>query len=103
MSTVSIEHIEVDAQNVARIVGKRTKVIQIVMDKMANGWDAETIHAQYPYLSLAEIHAAFAYYYDHQPELDRHIVEGERLADEAQAAASESPVVARLRKSGQLS
>ena len=58
MPTASIEHIEVDEQNVARIVGKRTKVIQIVMDKMANGWDAETIHAQYPYLSLAEIHAA---------------------------------------------
>ena len=72
------------------------------MDKVSNGWDAETIHTQYPYLSLAEIHAALAYYYDHQEELDRQIAEDLAFAEEARAAAGESPVATRLRQSGQL-
>ena len=43
------------------------------MDKMANEWIPEEIHRQYSHLTLAEIHAAFAYYYDNRDELDRQI------------------------------
>ena len=35
MSTVSVEHIVLDEKGIARIAAKRTKVIQIVMDKLA--------------------------------------------------------------------
>ncbi len=103
MAVASIEHIDVDDNGIARIVGKRTKVIQIVMDKMANDWNPEQIQAQYSHLSLAEIHAAFAYYYDHQAELDLQI---ERDVNEAQArsaSAGESDIVQKLRDSGKLS
>jgi uncharacterized protein (DUF433 family) len=60
MTVASIEHIELDNSGTARIVGQRTKVVQIVMDKMANGWSPEEIQGQYPHLSLAQIHAALA-------------------------------------------
>lgn len=102
MIPVSIEHIDVDEKGAARIAGKRTKVIQLVMDKMANGWGPEELHAQYPHLSLAEIHAAFAYYYDHQAELDAQIQQDLKEADALRAQAGESPVTARLRASGKL-
>ncbi len=97
MAVVLIEHVDVDAKGVARIAGKRTKVIQIVMDKMANGWNAEEIHAQYPHLSLSEIHAAFAYYYDHQAELDAQIVESVNRADARRTQIGDSSVVQKLR------
>jgi uncharacterized protein (DUF433 family) len=102
MPVVAIEHIDVDARGVARIVGKRTKVIQIVMDRMAYGWGPEEIHAQHPHLSLGQIYAAFAYYYDHKAELDAQIEADIRRADEMRAAAGDPPVVQRLKELGKL-
>src|SRR3989442_7864361 len=79
-----ISSIEVDQRGVAWLVGANTKVIEVVMDKLAHGWSPEEIHFQHPHLSMAQIHAAFAYYYDHQNEMDqdifRQIEEVERLA-----------------------
>lgn len=102
MSVASIEHIEVDENGVARIAGHRTKVIQLVMDKMANDWTPEQIHAQYSYLSLAKIHAAFAYYYDHQAELDAQIRRDAEQAQRLRDEAGVSPIVEKLRSMGKL-
>jgi uncharacterized protein (DUF433 family) len=98
MPVVPIEHIDVDARGVARIVGSRSKVIQIVMDRMANGWGPEEIHAQHPHLSLGQIHAAFAYYYDHKAELDAQIEADIRRADELRAQAGDPPVVQKIKQ-----
>ena len=97
MAVAAIEHIDVDGKGVARIVGRRVKVIHSVMDKMANGWSPDEIHRQYSSLSLAEIHAAFAYYYDHQDELDAEIARDVENADALREEAGESPLAARLR------
>lgn len=48
----------------------RTRVAQIVADHLGFGWSAEEIARQYEYLTLAEIHAALGYYYDHRQEID---------------------------------
>ena len=102
MTTISIEHIELDDVGVARISGTRTKVIQVVMDKMAYAWGTEEIQRQYPHLSLAEVHAAMAYYYDHQEELDLQVAADLKEAESARAESGESPVVAKLRAKGHL-
>jgi uncharacterized protein (DUF433 family) len=98
MPVVAIEHIDVDARGVARIVGTRSKVIQIVMDRMANGWGPEEIHEQYPHLSLGQIYAAFAYYYDHKAELDAQIEADIRRAEEMRAQAGELAVVQKIKQ-----
>ena len=102
MSFTPAKRICVDDRGIARITGSRTKVIQIVMDKMANDWTPKEIHAQHPHLTLADIHAAFAYYYDHQAELDAQIERDLRAANDAGAAAPVSPVLEKLRKLGKL-
>ena len=84
----------------ARIVGTRVKVIQIVMDRMANGWSPEEIHRQYSSLSLAAIRAAFAYYDAHQDELDAQIERDIERADSLRRQAGVSPLASRLRRSG---
>jgi uncharacterized protein (DUF433 family) len=78
---VSVEHIVIGDDGIARLAGRRTKVAQIAIDKIAFGWDADQIQIQYPHLKLAEIHAALAYYYDHQSEIDEQIKRGEEWAD----------------------
>ena len=49
------------------------KVIEVVLDHLAYGWNAETIQENHPHLSLAQVFAALAWYYDHQIELDAEI------------------------------
>jgi hypothetical protein len=48
-------------------------VALIVMDYLARGLGPEDIVRHYPYLMLSEVHAAMAYYYDHQDEIDAEI------------------------------
>lgn len=84
MTIVALEYIEVDDRGVAKIIGSRAKVMQIVMDTM-NGFSPEKIHAEYPHLSMAQIHAALAYYHDHKVEVDGQIEESRRYAEEMRA------------------
>ena len=65
-----ITHIRRDERGVAWIGDTNTKVIEVAMDHVAYGWDAEEIHASHPHLSLAQIHAALSCYHDHKTEMD---------------------------------
>jgi uncharacterized protein (DUF433 family) len=101
MAIVAIEHIEVDDKGVARVKGSRSKVIQIVMDTM-NGMSPRDIHDAYPHLSLAQIHAALAYYYDHQVDVDAQVQASIEFAERMRQQAGESPVAKRFREQGLL-
>ena len=95
-ATVTVTHIYLDEHGVAWIDNTKTKVIEVVLDKLAYGSSPEEIHFQYPHLFLAQIHAVFAYYYDHQVELDREI---QRCWEEVNALAAQetdSPLRKRL-------
>lgn len=102
MSLAPVQHIEIDEKGVARIAGTRTKVIQIALDKRFYGWGPEEIQAEHPHLSLADVHAALAFYYDHQAQLDAHIDQDQKDAEALRAVAGESPVARRLKSEGRL-
>jgi uncharacterized protein (DUF433 family) len=74
-------HIEIDDKGVASITGANTKVVEVVLDRLAYGWSPEEIHFQHPHLSLAQIHSALAYYYDNQEKLDSEIEERRQEAE----------------------
>lgn len=73
MSTGLTTQIEIDARGVAWVAGANTKVKEIVLDKLAYGWSPEEMHFQHPHLSMAQIHAALAYYYENQGKIDEEI------------------------------
>jgi uncharacterized protein (DUF433 family) len=87
--TASIPHVELDDQGVAWVRGTRVKVIEIAVDKLAHGSSPEEMYFQYPHLSLAQIHAALAYYYDHQTALDAEIDRRRREASDLLRCASD--------------
>ncbi len=58
--------IELDDRGIAWIAGTKVKVTEVVLDKIAYGSSPEEIHFQHPNLSLAQIHGALTYYYEHQ-------------------------------------
>jgi len=87
MPVISMEHIELDERGVARIAGSRSRVVNVVLDTR-NGLTPQEIHRQYPHLSLSQIHAALAYYYDHEPEIDAEI---ERELREVETLRAQAP------------
>lgn len=89
MSTIAPSLIEIDDLGVARIAGTTTKVIEVAADRLAHGSSAEEMQLQYPHLSLSQIHAALAYYYENQDELDAEIERRRQQADELASKASD--------------
>lgn len=93
MSTVSTEHIEITpgvCGGKPRIAGHRIKVQHVAIWHERMGMDPEKIVEEYPQLSLADVHAALAYYYDHRDQIDAEIKEGEEFADRLRAEAPPS-------------
>jgi len=89
MSTIATTLIEVDEHGVAWLVGTTTKVIEIATDKLAHGPSPEEMHIEYPHLSLAQIYAALAYYYENQTDLDVEIEWRRREADDLAVQSSD--------------
>jgi len=102
MPTETATHIWIDDRGVAWIDQTNVKVIEVVMDKLAHASSPEEMHFQYPHLSLAQIYAALAYYYDHQAEIDAHIERSARHYEGLRSQARETPLHNRLKAMGKL-
>jgi uncharacterized protein (DUF433 family) len=73
------QHIEITpgvASGKPRIAGHRITVEDIVVWHDRLGRSADEIATEYD-LTLGDIHAALAYYFDHREEMDRAMLEGE--------------------------
>lgn len=104
MSSVAASHILLDERGVAWIDETNIKAIEVALERIAHGQAPEEIHDQHQgYLSLAQIHAALAYYYDHQDEMDAEIERQLRDYEQGRAASLDTPGRQRLRSMGKLS
>jgi uncharacterized protein (DUF433 family) len=81
----------------------RTRVAMIVMDYLARGLGPEDMVRHYPYLTLAEVHAAMAYYHDHPEEIDAEIQAELKQLDAIAANKPRSPIWAKLKAKGLIS
>jgi uncharacterized protein (DUF433 family) len=74
-----------------RITGTRIRVQDVVI-WTEKGLSPDEIISQHPHITLADVHAALAWYHDHRAEIDRQIEESERLISEMSAnPASQGP------------
>jgi|ERR1035438_990418 uncharacterized protein (DUF433 family) len=92
----AIPHIRPDAQGVPWVDDTCVKVVEVVLSKQAYDLTPEELHEQYPHLSLAQIHAALAYYYDHKAELDADMERRAKLAEELRAQTEDRSLQTRL-------
>jgi len=75
----------------------RTRVAMIVADYLYRGWSAEEIARQYCYLSLAEVHAALTYYFDHREEIENELLAEDREVEAWRQAHPAAPLLMRLK------
>lgn len=87
MPMLATSHIFMDVHGVAWIANTTTKVIEVVLDQLAFGLTPAQIHSEHPHLSLAQIHAALSYYYDHKSELDEEIARRYQVVEQLRKEA----------------
>jgi uncharacterized protein (DUF433 family) len=83
-------HIEITpgvAGGKPRIAGHRITVQSIVIWHERMGKSADEICAEYD-LTLADVYAALAYYFDHRDEIDQSLEESEAFIEELRRARS---------------
>jgi uncharacterized protein (DUF433 family) len=84
------DHIEVTPRvcgGKPRVAGSRIRVQDIVAWHERLGQSPDDIVGQFPQLSLADVHAALTYYFDHREEIDRQAAEDIAFADTLKADA----------------
>jgi uncharacterized protein (DUF433 family) len=95
---VTYPHIEKPRNDSARfITHPRIRVAMIVADYLWRGWSAEEIVRQYPHLTLAETHAALAYYFDHREEIESELLAEYKDAESWKQAHPTDPFLLKLK------
>ncbi len=64
----------------ACIAGHRIRVADIAVWHERRGYSPDEIIGMFPSLSLGDVHAALAYYFDHREEVDRDLRDDETIA-----------------------
>jgi uncharacterized protein (DUF433 family) len=78
------------------IAGHRIKVQHIAAWHEQCGMSPDEIVAEHPGLSLAEVHAALAYYYDHREVIDADILVDDEFIASLKSASPRSLLLRRL-------
>jgi uncharacterized protein (DUF433 family) len=78
-----------------RIAGHRIRVMDIVVLHEKLGQSPDEIVATYPTLTLADVYAALAYYFDHPQEIQNDLAEDRALAEDM-ARTNPGPLKQRL-------
>jgi uncharacterized protein (DUF433 family) len=90
MQPVTIQHIELRPSAIhgekACIAGTRISVQDVYVWHELLGKTPDQIVGEYPFLTLAQVHAALAYYYDHADEIREQVRRGREEAERVKAA-----------------
>ena len=85
MTTVSKEHIAKTpgiCGGKACIAGHRIRVMDVVVYHEQAGMSPDEIVDQFPSITLADVHAALAYYFDHRDEIEAEFRREREIADQ---------------------
>jgi uncharacterized protein (DUF433 family) len=89
MQPVAIQHIEMRPSAIhgqkACVTGTRISVQDVYVWHELMGKSPHQIVAEYPFLSLAQVHSALAYYYDQADEIREQVKRGREEAERIKA------------------
>ena len=103
MSVVKSTHIWIDDRGTAWIDQTNFKVIEIALERLAHGSSVEEIVDQHKGLiTLAQVHAALAHYYDFEDEFAAEIEKQLLRADQIRQENLDSPGRIKLKQLGRI-
>jgi uncharacterized protein (DUF433 family) len=74
------------------VAGTRIRVWDVYVLHERLGKTPDEIQIDYPELSLADVHAALAYYFDHQAEIDAQMKAADDFVDQIKALSGPGPL-----------
>jgi uncharacterized protein (DUF433 family) len=92
----NVHHIVTDDRGVAWIKDTNLKLIELVREHLAYGWSADELQEQHPYLTLGEVHASLAFFYDHQKEIEAQMETADTEYSRLRAMTGEAALQGRL-------
>ncbi len=98
LRTSEYKHIALDNEDRPVIQGTRLKVRDLVRAHLAHGWSADELAWQFQGVTLAQVHGALSYYFDHQAEIDEDIARAREFEREMEGRQQDDPVAQKLRK-----
>lgn len=101
MTDVVRQHIEIVAGAggpKARIAGHRVRVADMAIWHEKLGLSADEIVDAIPTLTMSDVYAALAYYWDHRDEIERQIGAGRAASDEFYNRIGPGPLAEKLRR-----
>ncbi len=81
-----------------RIAGRRITVEHIAIWHERMGMSPDEIVYNYPSITLSDVHAALAYYFENRERINADILEGERYVQEMKAKFGPGPLQEQLRR-----
>lgn len=84
----------------ACIAGHRVRVADVVAWHEKRGYSPDEIVELFPGITLADVHAALAYYFDNRPEIEADFRTADEAAERLRAVVP-SKIPAELRKAGE--
>ena len=96
LATLSINLIARDVKGRPHIAGTKMRVSQIAIERGVHDYSPEDILESHPHLTLAQIHAALAYYYENKAEIAAEIETSVRFAESSRALAGPQTTRAEL-------
>ena len=79
------------------VAGTRIRVWDIYVHHEVRGMTPDEIVAQYPELSLADVHAAMAFYWDNREAIDQQMKEADEFVNQLKAVTGFGPLERKLR------
>jgi uncharacterized protein (DUF433 family) len=78
------------------IAGTRIRVWDIYVCHEVRGMTPDEIVAAYPAITLADVHAAMAYYWDNKDAIDQQMKKADDFVDQMRAATGPGPLERKL-------
>lgn len=91
------QHIQTDlSTGKPCIVGTGIRVWDVYVLHERQGKTPDEIVTAYPHITLANVHAALAYYWDNKDEIDRQMKEADEFVEQLKAASGPGPLAQKL-------
>lgn len=91
------QHIHIDpSTGKPCIVGTGIRVWDVYVLHERQGRTPDEIVAAYPHISLADVHAALAYYWDNKDEIDQQMKEADEFVERLKAQSGPGPLARKL-------
>lgn len=82
------------------IAGTRIRVWDVYVLHELQGKSADEVVAAYPELSLSDVYAALAYYFDHKEEIDAEMKEADEYVEALRQSLGAGPLAKKLANKG---